>query len=298
GPIVGIILVQAVGTVVGNLMVCIAIYIQPSLHHVTYHSIFSLALADLLAGLVAMPSYVAKKFVTEGPFYQFVCDAFRFSYFLTGYASILSLCVISVERLLAVKCPLTYMMTVTHARVVIALVVIWIDSVLVSVLPFLPLSSGVPRECNYHPTSWWSVMVIITNVIIPFLFIVTCYVYIYLIARAHLAQISRERASVRETLQMTEKRTNDGRERKANITIMIVIGLFVVCWFPSSFYYFLQKVCPWCFPESFAGSRGFVNAFVKILTFTSSFCNPIIYCWRSNDFRKAFIKILLRKTRN
>lgn len=302
-PVVGILVVQSFGTVVGNVLVCVAIYIQPNLHTVTYYSIFSLALADLMAGVVAMPSYIAKKFIEHGPYAEFVCDAFRFSYFISGYASILSLSVISVERLIAVKNPLAYVNTVTRKRILMALVLIWVDTLGVSLLPFIPLPGRDSQECNYNPTWWWSVMVIVTNVIVPFLVIVVCYLYIYFIARTHMQRINSERKSIRTSLtnkRVGAKERKEHKERKANVTIMIVIGIFVVCWFPSCIYYFLERVCPQCFPEGFASTnkRGVINALVKILTFTSSFCNPIIYCWRSNDFRNAFIKILMRKSRN
>ncbi|XP_031565310.1 D(2) dopamine receptor A-like isoform X2 [Actinia tenebrosa] len=300
-PMVGILVVQSFGTIVGNVLVCIAIYIQPNLHTVTYCSIFSLALADLMAGMIAMPSYIAKKFIEHGPYAKFVCDASRFSYFISGYASILSLSVISVERLVAVKNPLAYVNVVTRKRILMALVLIWVDTLVVSLLPFIPLPGSDSQECNYEPTWWWSVMVIVSNVIVPFLVIVLCYLYIYFIARTHMQRIKSERKSVRVSLtnkRIGAKERKERKERKANVTIMIVIGVFVVCWFPSCIYYFLQKVCPQCFPEDFTASRGIINALVKILTFTSSFCNPIIYCWRSNDFRNAFIKILLRKSRN
>lgn len=300
-PLVIILIIQSLGTIIGNLLVCIAIYIRPNLHTVTYYSIFSLAIADLMAGIVAMPSYIAKKFVHEGPFAKFICDSFRFSYFITGYASILSLCVISVDRLIAVKNPLAYVNIVTRRRVVFALVLIWIDCSIISLLPFIPLPGKQSYECNYNPTRWWSVMVIVSNVLVPFFFIVICYINIYLIARTHLQRIKRERKSLRGSLMNNNdkrKERKERKERKANVTIMIVIGLFIVCWFPSSIYYFLLMVCPQCFPESFVSKKDLINALVKILTFTSSLSNPIIYCWRSVDFRRAFIKILTRKTIN
>lgn len=284
------------GTVLGNSIICFAIYSHPSLRHVTYLSIFSLAIADSLAGLVAMPSYILKKFTWEEPFQTIVCDIFRSSYFLTGYASILSLCVISVERLIAIKNPLNHVTIVTRRRVVLALMFVWMDALLVSALPFVPWESNAhDNECNYSPTHWWSIMVIISNVIIPFLVIVICYTYMYLTAQSHLKKILGNKKNVKHNSEHSRK---DYNERRANITIMIVIGVFVACWFPSCFYYFLQQTCHQCFSESFQSKRSLVNALVKILTFTSSFVNPLIYCWRSREFRSVFLKICIRKKRS
>lgn len=295
-PVVVILGILSVGTVIGNSLVCLAIYTHPALRHVTYFSIFSLGIADLLVGLVAVPSYIIKKLVVNGTVALIVCDTFRFSYFLTGYASILSLCVISVERLIAVKNPLTYQTTVTGFRITAALLFAWFDATFVSVLPFVPWQKEDTPECTYNPTHWWSIMVIILNVVTPFCFIVFCYMYMYTIAQEHVKRMSSGRRRSSSNVSWRE-RYKEIKERKGNITIMIVIGLFVLCWFPSSIYYFLEKACPACFPSSFKEHQGVLNALMKLFTFVSSFCNPIIYCWRSKDFRKAFMKLLLRKKR-
>lgn len=291
-----ILVILSFGTVFGNGIICLAIKSHPALRHVTYLSIFSLAIADLLVGLIAVPSYIAKKFEWNEPIQTIVCDIFRASYFLTGYASILSLCVISVDRLIAIRKPLDYVTIVTQGRVVLALIIAWIDALVVSSLPFVPWDSNHPhKECNYEPTRWWSIMVIIGNVVFPFLVIVVCYSYMYLTAKSHMKKMATDKKNIshNETLINGRKERN---ERRGNITIMIVIGVFVACWFPSCLYYFLQKICSECFPESFH-SRSLVNAFVKVLTFTSSFVNPLIYCWRSREFRSVFIRIFIRKKR-
>ena len=47
--------------------------------------------------------------------------------------------------------------------------------------------------------------------------------------------------------------------------------------------------------SSIISNQTFVNAFVKLLTFASSFINPLIYSWRSREFRSVFLTICLRK---
>ena len=295
-PLVIILAFLSFSTVLGNCVICFAIYNHPALRHVTYLSIFSLAIADSLAGLVAMPSYILKKFTWDEPTQTIVCDIFRSSYFLTGYASILSLSVISVERLIAVRNPLNHVTIVSRRRVVLALVFAWVDALLVSSLPFFPWEPNNPyKECSYSPTRWWSIMVIISNVITPFLVIVICYSLMYLTAQSHVKKMSK---NSRQLSHNSKNSAKNHKERRANITIMIVIGVFVVCWFPSCFYYFLQKTCPQCFSEAFKAKQSLVNALVKVLTFTSSFLNPIIYCWRSREFRSVFLKICRRKKRS
>ena len=95
-------------TVVGNSLVCFVFYKQPNLRRVVYYPVISLAIADLLCGTLAMPAYIAKKHVREGWWEGFTCDVFRFTYFFTEYASVLSLMTISLERYIAVGKPVTH----------------------------------------------------------------------------------------------------------------------------------------------------------------------------------------------
>ena len=95
-------------SVVGNSLVCFVFYKQPKLRRVVYYPVISLAIADLLCGILAMPAYIAKKHVRGGWWEGFTCDVFRFTYFFTEYASVLSLMAISIERYIAVSKPITH----------------------------------------------------------------------------------------------------------------------------------------------------------------------------------------------
>ena len=95
-------------SVLGNSLVCFVFYKQPHLRRVVYYPVISLAIADLMCGMLAMPAYIAKKHVRGGWWEGFTCDVFRFTYFFTEYASVLSLTTISVERFIAVSKPVAH----------------------------------------------------------------------------------------------------------------------------------------------------------------------------------------------
>lgn len=95
-------------SVVGNGLVCYVFYKQPQLQQAKYYPIISMAIADLLCGSLAMPFYIAKKHVRSGWWEGFSCDVFRFTYFFTEYASVLSLTAISVERFIGISKPIAH----------------------------------------------------------------------------------------------------------------------------------------------------------------------------------------------
>ena len=82
------------------------------------------------------------------------------------------------------------------------------------------------------------------------------------------------------------------RERRFTFVLAVVMGVFVLCWFPFFFTYSLHAVCrDKCpIPDSL------FNLFFWI-GYCNSCLNPIIYTIFNRDFRRAFRKILLHTHR-
>ncbi|KAM6930498.1 alpha-2B adrenergic receptor [Xenentodon cancila] len=82
------------------------------------------------------------------------------------------------------------------------------------------------------------------------------------------------------------------REKRFTFVLAVVIGVFVVCWFPFFFSYSLQAVCP----ETCVIPDPLFKFFFWI-GYCNSCLNPVIYTIFNKDFRKAFKKILCRSTK-
>ncbi|XP_060894616.1 alpha-2B adrenergic receptor [Labrus mixtus] len=82
------------------------------------------------------------------------------------------------------------------------------------------------------------------------------------------------------------------REKRFTFVLAVVIGVFVVCWFPFFFSYSLQAVCPktCAIPDP-------LFKFFFWIGYCNSSLNPVIYTIFNKDFRKAFKKILCRSTK-
>ena len=296
--VLGILIVLSV---LGNSLVCCAFIIQPRLRRVLYYPVLNLAVADILCGLVAMTSYLTKKYVFGGEKQKFVCDVSRFSYFVTEYASVLSLTVISIERALSIFRPLTHMLTVTPRRMKVVLSLVWCDAIVVASLPLFWQKTSSSSNCTFKPTKAWSIIVISSNVLLPFLVIFVCQASIYVIAIKHSLIIRRQNRISQQVRDEQSRRKGSARtnawrtERKATITLSVVVGLFFICWAPSSTYYLTQRVSLRFFDRTFGKDEGLFNAVVKLLTFANSCFNPFVYAWMDKDFREAFLRVLSRR---
>ncbi|KAM4750139.1 alpha-2A adrenergic receptor [Anableps anableps] len=79
------------------------------------------------------------------------------------------------------------------------------------------------------------------------------------------------------------------REKRFTFVLAVVIGVFVICWFPFFFTYMLKTLCESCFvhPTLFK--------FFFWFGYCNSALNPLIYTIFNNDFRRSFKKILCKR---
>ncbi|XP_037531559.1 alpha-2Db adrenergic receptor [Nematolebias whitei] len=82
------------------------------------------------------------------------------------------------------------------------------------------------------------------------------------------------------------------REKRFTFVLAVVMGVFVLCWFPFFFTYSLHAVC--------RSSCHIPDALFKLffwIGYCNSSVNPIIYTIFNRDFRRAFKKIICRTAR-
>ena len=175
-----VIAIVMVFTIFGNSLVLFSFHVQLSLRKVKYFPIISLALADMLCAVTAMPLYITKKNAAASEYVddKTVCDLYRFSYFFTEYASIMSLMVISIERFLNIKYPLKYRNCIRSRSMIGVLVACWLEAMFMSTMPFY-WRNEKDKECRNSPTSSWSLMAISINVFLPFFVMLSSHSYIY-----------------------------------------------------------------------------------------------------------------------
>lgn len=94
------------------------------------------------------------------------------------------------------------------------------------------------------------------------------------------------------SISISQSRLQQLREKRITFVLAVVIGGFVICWFPFFFTYSLESVC--------RGRCGISDALFNFffwVGYCNSSLNPVIYTVFNRDFRKAFRKLLLRTSK-
>lgn len=123
----------SLSTVFGNTLVIVAVIRERYLHTATNYFITSLAFADCLVGLVVMPfSALYEVLKKRWVFTLGWCDIWRSLDVLFSTASILNLCVISIDRYWAIKDPFIYPSRMTRKLAIVLITCVWLASSLIS----------------------------------------------------------------------------------------------------------------------------------------------------------------------
>ncbi|XP_017291706.1 trace amine-associated receptor 1-like [Kryptolebias marmoratus] len=272
----GFLTLLSVVTVCGNLLVIISVLYFKQLHTPTNFLILSLAVADLLVGIVVFPLTM-----TFSPsFCMYHRDVFckiRSSfgmYFCT--CSILHLCCISVDRYYAVCQPLMYKSKISHHVVLVMIAVSWIVSALIATGVVIPNSIEKFQERGFLVVLMTTTVGVIISFYLPLVIMLCIYLKIFLVAQ-------RQAQSIHTRIKCGA--TVSKMERKATKTLAIVLGVFLLCWTP-------------CFISVTFST--FSNILIPVpvietliwLALTNSTLNPFIYAFFYIWFRSAF-KIIM-----
>nr|XP_023024774.1 dopamine receptor 2-like [Leptinotarsa decemlineata] len=131
--VVSLLLLFSMCTVFGNMLVILAVIRERYLHTPTNYFITSLAVADCLVGLVVMPFSALYEVLGHTWFFGAdLCDVWRSLDVLFSTASILNLCVISLDRYWAITDPITYPMRMTKFRSMFLIAAVWVCSSAIS----------------------------------------------------------------------------------------------------------------------------------------------------------------------
>lgn len=133
-------------TIVGNVLVIIAVISEKRLRKVGNIFIINLAVSDCLVGAVVSPLAIHYDISGRWSLGELLCDVWVSLDVICCTASILNLCAIAYDRFKAIVEPMKYSRKRTLTRALIVVVFVWVYSVLIA----LPRHVGWRRGNEYH----------------------------------------------------------------------------------------------------------------------------------------------------
>ncbi|XP_041806934.1 trace amine-associated receptor 13c-like [Chelmon rostratus] len=273
-------------TVALNLLVIISISHFRQLHTPTNLLLLSLAVSDLLVGLLLMPVEII---YIEACWFlgDILCTLYYVVDYIITSASVANMVLISVDRYIAICDPLLYATKVTKRRAQICVCLCWVCSVFFRILLLNDhleqpgRSNSCFGECVVVISYIAGIIDLIFNFIIPITIIIILYMRVFVVALSQARAIRSHIAAV--TTQHSRPQTVKKMEMKAARTLGIVVVVFLFCF------------CPYYFP-TLAGEDTSVDAssaaFEIWLAHFNSCLNPVIYVFFYPWFRESIRLIL------
>ncbi|XP_069803671.1 5-hydroxytryptamine receptor 6 [Dendropsophus ebraccatus] len=294
-------------TTLGNSLLILLIFTQRSLRNTSNYFLVSLFMSDLMVGLVVMPPAMLNELYGRWVLdTEFCCIWYSFDVMCCS-ASILNLCVISLDRYLLIISPLKYKLRMTSCRALALILATWTLAALASFLPIemgwheqdfelqpTNLTLSEEKQCRLLVSLPYALIASCLTFFLPSAAISFTYCRILLAARKQAVQVASLTTNVPEdhvqvlTVPVTEGRKfvtkHSKKALKASLTLGILLGMFFVAWLPFFVANVVQAVCD-CVPP------GLFDV-LTWLGYCNSTMNPIIYPLFMRDFKRAMGKYL------
>ncbi|XP_005992437.1 alpha-2Db adrenergic receptor-like [Latimeria chalumnae] len=366
-------------TIVGNVLVVVAVFTSRALRAPQNLFLVSLASADILVATLIIPFSLANEVMGYWDFGNVWCSIYLALDVLFCTSSIVHLCAISLDRYWSVTKAISYNLKRTPKRIKSMIAIVWIISVIISFPPLITYKHS-DLECLINNETWYILFSCIASFFAPCFIMILVYCKIYRVAKQKSSTIfaakngtkgqpfqietcsvnkdnvepespscqsyyvSNQQQEELEDMDLEESFSSDNkhknskfskqkesedsncnskrssrlswafnrasqvldeqkrrqlpicknkvtqmREKRFTFVLAVVMGVFVLCWFPFFFTYSLEAIC-----GKKCGIPQNLFKFFFWIGYCNSSLNPIIYTIFNRDFRKAFKNIIFR----
>ncbi|XP_056322456.1 trace amine-associated receptor 13c-like [Danio aesculapii] len=278
-------------TVFLNLLVIISISYFKKLHTPTNMIILSLAVADLLIGLIVMPVEAVKLIETCWYFGDTLCELFMIIMMLTVSSSMCNLVLIAVDRYVAVCHPLLYQRKITTTKT-LSICLCWLFSssynagFLISDRYFeTSQRQNVCYGMCYFAVSFsWQFTDLFFSFVLPCTLIITLYLRIFYVAHQQVKVINSLMKGGKCAMEGCVRRKS---ESKAALTLGIIVAIYLLCYIP---FYILHIL-----PVTGTIISSSTMTFLIWSLYVNSSLNPLVYALFYSWFKLSIKHILTCK---
>ena len=367
-------------TIVGNVLVIVAVLTSRALRAPQNLFLVSLASADILVATLVIPFSLANEIMGYWYFGSTWCAFYLALDVLFCTSSIVHLCAISLDRYWSVTKAVSYNLKRTPKRIKSMIVIVWVISAVISFPPLI-MTKHNEQECLINDETWYILSSCLVSFFAPGFIMITVYCKIYRVAKQRSSTVfvarnglernpsqsetcfvrkdkfevespsshssgSNQHQEELDDIDLEESCASDNkpkncrfskrrkvegsdcctkqncrvswasnrqsqlfqeqnnrrsasktkvaqmREKRFTFVLAVVMGVFVLCWFPFFFTYSLHAICR----ERCTIPGALFDVFFWI-GYCNSSVNPIIYTVFNRDFRKAFKKIICTSTK-
>ncbi|XP_013197266.1 neuromedin-U receptor 2 isoform X2 [Amyelois transitella] len=270
---------------VGNMVTCVVIYYDRSMHNVTNYYLFNLAVSDLVALLTILLEvayYSGKIPIPTDVLGNAVCKMETFMLGVLWNNSILIITALAVERYVAVVHPLAVKRRRVRRRVARVMAAAWSVAVL-ETLPdvfFVKMLYTRFGPVCFVTLSWYnqvlSAAAAFCNFLVPLA--IMLYVYIVIALTVNASYHTTDEDNIFNQLNY---------KKKINKLIMALTLSFLACWLP---YFSLRVVYALGDPRMLIGLAQHWQVWYVVVSlgaWFSSMLNPLLFSLMSTKFRKA-----------
>ena len=288
-------LVIGVSATLSNGLLLFIMYKDPYRYfraHATSYLVFSLALSDLIGGLISQLFYASYLFTAAAgrPNTQVLLDIALVSSHLVTTLSIQTVVALSIDRFLAIRLRVRYKDTVTVKKTLVCSVCIWLFTGLFEAIHAAVLPERVFHVIELHTQTTLPLTVLFSVYLATF-------VYFKRYSRSTVLVLAGERPT--RISRLTQR--NIGLEKKMTFTIALIFVVLLISHIPNLVVNKIQEQCHGAEAEHHNCLRGnssfeVFRMFAFPLLSVSCALNPFFYAFRIPQYNAAF-KRLLRSVR-
>lgn len=282
-------LVVDVFALLGNVLICAAVYRKPLLRTITNMFIVTLAISDIIMAVAAMPLSVGALVTNIWPFGHVACQIQGFLIHVLVFQSVQVITLTAINRNLSVVRPSFYKKVFTKKTTLFMIIAVNILSAAVmaalifSLTTYFAFHPGkvicVVTFYSLSQSRFFTIIFALVFIAIPFLVISFCYARVMQRIRTH----KREFKATRGILDSNSRLARE-EDKVSKIVLAIILG-FAACWIPCVVIDVVDTTRDGWLPRQ-------VYLLYTFFGFASCAINPILYGCMNKQVRKEIMCIL------